>query len=180
MNTGRIDSDARLLVVMRHGEAEPHSPGGDEQRELTERGQQDARDAAAWLVAQGVDPDLAIVSSATRTRQTWEALQAGGLESDDVEVDEAVYNGTLEDLTEAVRTASDDVRCLVLVAHAPGVEELATCAEVHCETPDVWEPATVGVLSHPGDWSEFPSEETALVLCRPGGSDGLDAENDEN
>ena len=176
MTIEQTDPDARLLVVVRHGEAEPHSPGGDEQRELTEGGREDAGAAGAWLKAQGVAPDLAIVSAATRTQQTWEAMQAAGFEAEDTQVDEAIYNGTLDDLLEVVRTASDDVRTLVVVAHAPGIEELATCGEVHCDLPDVWEPATVGVLSHPGDWTSFPADETALVLCHESGEGSADEE----
>ncbi|WP_313021505.1 histidine phosphatase family protein [Mobilicoccus sp.] len=176
MDNAGFDSGARLLVLMRHGEAEPHSAGGDEDRELTEGGVEDARDVGAWLASQGVELDLAIVSTAVRTRQTWEAMQEGGLEGEDVQYDEAIYNGTVDDLAEVVRTASDDVTHLLVIAHAPAVEDLATCAEVRCDLPDVWEPATIGVMAHPGSWAQFPADDTVLLVCRPGGSEGLDAD----
>ena len=171
MNTGRIETNGRLLLVMRHGEAEPHSPGGDEARELTDAGLEDSRAAGAWVLEQGLRPDLVVVSTATRTRQTWEGVQRGGVEVEEVEFDETLFNGTLDDLTEVVRTVPDDVSTLLVIAHAPGVEELATCAEVRCDLPDVWEPATLGVLTHEGDWSDFPAEGTVLVRCRVGGSE---------
>ena len=66
-------TDRRRLIVMRHAKAEPFAPS-DHARPLTYRGIASARDVGDHLRDGGLAPDYAIVSSALRTRQTWEAL----------------------------------------------------------------------------------------------------------
>jgi phosphohistidine phosphatase len=58
---------------MRHSKAEQSGPS-DFERELTDRGVLDATEAGQWLASRGIEPDQALVSSAVRTRQTWEAV----------------------------------------------------------------------------------------------------------
>lgn len=161
------DADLRLLVVMRHGEAHPSSPHGDEGRELTDAGRRDCEEVGRWLARQGVHPDVALVSSATRTVQTWEAMQQGGLECDDVRHDRSLYNGDVTDLLESLGAVPDTARVVVLVGHAPAVPALALdTVEVHCEPPRSWPPATVGVIGHPASWEGFPADGSALTACR--------------
>ena len=52
---------------MRHAKAEPYA-ASDYARELTARGRADANDAGAYLAAERVVPDYAVVSTAVRTR----------------------------------------------------------------------------------------------------------------
>ena len=76
------------------------------------------------LASRGMRPDLALVSPAVRTRQTWELLhEAFG----DVQVreDEALYNGGSEILRRFVQAGEDEAGCLMVVAHNPGVHLLA-------------------------------------------------------
>ena len=76
------------------------------------------------LSARGMRPDLALVSPAARTRQTWDLLHdAFG----DVEVreDEPLYNGAADALRRGVEAAEDEAGCLILVAHNPGIHLLA-------------------------------------------------------
>ena len=76
------------------------------------------------LSARGMRPDLALVSPATRTRETWELLHdAFG----DVQVreDEPLYNGGSDTLRRFVEAAEDEAGCLMVVAHNPGVHLLA-------------------------------------------------------
>ena len=61
---------------MRHAKAEQTSTT-DFERHLAERGHADAADAGRWLAARGVEPELALVSAAVRTQETWDALVEG-------------------------------------------------------------------------------------------------------
>ncbi len=56
---------------MRHAKAEPYAET-DADRELTRRGHDDAAEVGRFLADIGIRPDSALVSSALRTRQTWE------------------------------------------------------------------------------------------------------------
>ena len=89
-------SDRRRLIVMRHAKAEPFAPS-DHARTLTDKGLASARDAGAHLGDTGGTPDYAVVSSAVRTRQTWDALvEAAGITDCEVSFDDAVFTGSAE------------------------------------------------------------------------------------
>jgi len=113
------------LILMRHAEAERAAGSGrDRDRALSNRGRTDAAAMGRALAARGLRPDLALVSPAARTLQTWDLLHdAFG----DVQIrdDEALYNGGAETLRRLVEAAEDDAGCLMVVAHNPGVHLLA-------------------------------------------------------
>lgn len=113
------------LILMRHAEAERAAGSGrDRDRALSARGRTDAAAMGRALAARGVRPDLALVSPATRTRQTWDLLHdAFG----DVQIcdDEALFNGGADTLRRLVEAAEEDAGCLMVVAHNPGIHVLA-------------------------------------------------------
>lgn len=113
------------LILMRHAEAERASGSGrDRDRDLSARGRSDAALMGRALAAKGVRPDLALVSPASRTRQTWELVHDA---MGDVQVreDEPLYNGSADTLRRHVEAVEDEAGCLLVVAHNPGVHLLA-------------------------------------------------------
>lgn len=62
------------LILWRHAEAEDGSP--DIERRLTDKGHRQAQKMAAWLQAYLPDDTRVLVSPATRTQQTAQALTA--------------------------------------------------------------------------------------------------------
>lgn len=67
------------LILLRHAKAEASgvgSAGTDIERELAQRGREQARAAAQLLVDHGLVPDIVLCSAAVRTRQTWEGISA--------------------------------------------------------------------------------------------------------
>lgn len=112
------------LILMRHATAHNSAPGGDVERPLSEVGQAEALAMGRALAAKGIKPDMALVSGAVRTRQTWDHLsQAFG--DVDLHIEDALYNAPARTLRSAVEAAEDDAGCLLLLAHNPGVHELA-------------------------------------------------------
>ncbi len=113
------------LILMRHAEAERAAGSGrDRDRVLSARGRADAAAMGRALASRGMRPDLALVSPAARTRQTWELLHdAFG----DVQVreDEPLYNGDSSALRRLVEAGEDEAGCLMVLAHNPGVHALA-------------------------------------------------------
>lgn len=113
------------LILMRHAEAERAAGSGrDHERVLSARGRAEAAAMGRALAGRGMRPDLALVSPAARTRQTWDLLHdAFG----DVQVreDEPLYNGGAATLRRYVEAAEDEAGCLMMVAHNPGVHLLA-------------------------------------------------------
>lgn len=113
------------LILMRHAQAEPNSPsGGDEARPLSAVGRNEALLMGRALAERGLKPDLALVSSAVRTRQTWEQMHdAFG----DVEVrdEPRLYNAPADVLRGFVEASEEEAGCLLILAHNPGVHALA-------------------------------------------------------
>jgi len=79
------------LILLRHGEAEAGSEtGGDFGRRLTARGREASAAVASALADVGLIPDLALVSAAVRTRETWAAM-SGLLPGCEVRFEDALY-----------------------------------------------------------------------------------------
>jgi phosphohistidine phosphatase len=61
------------LMLLRHAKAEKAEPGArDQTRRLNDRGRSDSETIGAYLARHDLVPDLVVVSTAQRTRETWE------------------------------------------------------------------------------------------------------------
>lgn len=114
----------RRLIVMRHAKAEPYAVT-DRARELTRRGVADAMDAGDYLAAARIVPDYAVVSTAVRTRSTWEAVAKASGSMAAAVYDEALYSGGVDGAVEVIQAAPADARTVILVGHNPTAEYLA-------------------------------------------------------
>jgi phosphohistidine phosphatase len=113
------------LILMRHAEAERGAASGrDRDRALSPGGRADARAMGKALAARGLRPDVALVSPASRTRQTWD-LAHDAFGDAEVHTDEPLYNGSADTLRQAIEAVEDEAGCLIVVAHNPGVHLLA-------------------------------------------------------
>jgi phosphohistidine phosphatase len=113
----------RRLVLIRHAKAADGPV--DIERPLAPRGVKDARAVGRWLAGAGITPDRVVVSPAQRARETWTGAAAGLSGAPDPEVDERIYDNTVETLLEIIRETPADVATLVLVGHNPSFAELA-------------------------------------------------------
>lgn len=115
----------RRLILLRHAKTERNAPSGkDRDRRLDERGVQDGADIGRWLVTHNYRPDLALVSTATRTQQTWSLLQAE-MPAARAEHLPDLYGADPSDLLSIIHGTDDNKRTLLILAHNPGLHELA-------------------------------------------------------
>jgi len=116
----------RRLILMRHAKTERDAPSGkDQDRRLDDRGRQDGAEMSRWLSQHGVRPDLTLVSTAKRTQETWELLRAA-IPSTRAQPMPELYGASPSELLGAVRdTAETDPQILLVLAHNPGLHELA-------------------------------------------------------
>jgi phosphohistidine phosphatase len=113
------------LIVMRHAKAERRAESGrDFDRALTERGREDAALMGRVLAKAGLAPDVAVVSPAKRTEETW-AEAAAAFPGARQEGDRSLYNASAQSLWEAAQKAGRTAQAVLVVAHNPGVHELA-------------------------------------------------------
>lgn len=114
----------RELILLRHANAEPASPGqADIDRPLSPHGLAEAEAAGRWLVENKLIPDRVLCSPARRARETLEAVLGltGYVEQ---RLDERIYEATPGTLVAVVDEHRDLERVLV-VGHNPGLERLA-------------------------------------------------------
>jgi len=110
------------LILLRHAKAESDAPSGDDfDRPLAPRGRREAKAMGERLAAMGALPDVALVSPALRTRETWEIADEA-LSTAQVRFEPALYNADAG----MIRRLADAAGGVVLVvAHNPGLQELA-------------------------------------------------------
>ena len=112
------------LILTRHAKSAWDDPAtGDHARVLTARGRRSAPLIGAWLAANGYEPDLALVSDAARTRETW-ALIAKALPAPvPARILPALYLAGPELILRALQSASGT--CVMLIGHNPGIADAA-------------------------------------------------------
>ncbi|GAA1535848.1 SixA phosphatase family protein [Nocardioides humi] len=108
----------RLLVVVRHAKAEQFAPS-DVERVLSARGREDGRALGAWLGANGVVPDVAYVSYAARTRETWDVVAAGAGWGLAPQLDGNLYGTDESGVLELVHSTPDEAATVVVIGHNP-------------------------------------------------------------
>jgi phosphohistidine phosphatase len=116
------------LLLMRHGAALDGSD--DHERPLTPAGARNAQRVGVWLAASDARPSLALCSSARRAQQTLEGVLGELPEPPEVRIDRALYLAGADALLQAIRGVEAGIDELLLVAHNPGVNALAS--EVVC------------------------------------------------
>jgi phosphohistidine phosphatase len=115
----------RRLMLLRHAKTERAGPGErDRDRKLTNRGRADAPVIGAYMARHGFVPDLAMVSPATRAKETWLLVAPCFAKPPSMTTDERIYNATVEKLIGAIGEARK-AQTLLVVGHNPGLHDLA-------------------------------------------------------
>ena len=125
----RVCDDAlmRDLLLLRHAKSSWATAGlADHERPLNARGRAAADLMGRWCAETGLLPDLVRSSDSARTRETVARWRDAADWHGPVEWSRALYHAPPHRLLDAARTAPDTVRRLMIVAHNPGLEELAS------------------------------------------------------
>ena len=120
----------RRLMLLRHAKTETDAPSGrDQDRRLDDRGHNDAAEIGGWIAIHPPFPDAVLISTATRTRQTWDiawAAMKDFVPPPHVEQLPELYGADPLQILAAVRSASAaDAQRVMVVGHNPGMHELA-------------------------------------------------------
>lgn len=165
---------------MRHAKSSWDDPALDDfDRPLGPRGRKAARRMGGYIEREGLAPDLVVCSAARRARETWRLAReeiGGEIRSD---VTRSLYLASPDRLLRAIRRAPDSAGRLLVIAHNPGIQELAVwldadandgresgpSAEMRAKFPT----AALAVLSVDArSWSEAAGGRARLVkFVRP-------------
>jgi phosphohistidine phosphatase len=116
----------RRLMLLRHAKSDWSAAGQhDSERALSARGRGAAALMGRYMAEQGLVPDKAVVSTARRTRETWELLAPAFRRQPAFVYERQLYEGSPESMLEIARSADPTVHTLLMVGHNPGMEEFA-------------------------------------------------------
>lgn len=116
----------RRLLLLRHAKAERSQPGErDYERVLAERGHGDAPRIGRYMARHGFVPDLAMVSTSTRTRETWALCEPAFKRAPPATFEDRIYEATPQAILGVIKETDADVGTLLVVGHNPGLQELA-------------------------------------------------------
>jgi phosphohistidine phosphatase len=115
------------VILVRHAHAEwPAYVGTDFDRPLTPQGMADARSTAAAIRDAALRPELLLTSPALRTQQTAQIIATAlGVPDTAIRQVDSLYNAAPDALDAALRQAFTAADTVLLVAHNPGISELA-------------------------------------------------------
>ena len=116
----------RTLHLLRHAKSSwDDATIGDHDRPLAPRGARAARKIAEYLASASVHPALILCSSARRTVETLEALRPAISETATVSIKPELYGADASEILELLRTVDPQIREVLVIAHNPGLEDLA-------------------------------------------------------
>jgi phosphohistidine phosphatase len=117
----------KTLTLVRHAKSSWGDPAlADRDRPLNERGLRDVATMGQRLAQRGAKPDVLLASRATRALTTAEHLaKALGIKRKDIVVDERLYAAAASELLAVIAELGDAPQRVMLVAHNPGLSDLA-------------------------------------------------------
>ncbi len=115
----------RQLMLLRHAKSSWDDRDlSDHARPLNPRGRLAVGAMREAMEGLGLAPDVVLLSSSRRTRQTLEALEPWA-ETPLVEPMDSLYLASAPTLLKALRGVAETVRSVLVVGHNPGLHELA-------------------------------------------------------
>ncbi|BAU82297.1 phosphohistidine phosphatase [Streptomyces laurentii] len=159
----------RRIVLLRHAKADwPQT--SDHERPLAERGRTDAPVAGRRLADTGIGFDLALCSTALRTRETWKLAVQELPERPKTVYEERIYEASPGELIALLNETPDAVADLLLVGHNPGMHGLADILTGRSEGDALARMNQVGfptaafaVLTFDGSWKSVEPGTGTLV-----------------
>jgi phosphohistidine phosphatase len=139
----------RRLILMRHAKSSWANPGQrDIDRPLNKRGLRSAALIGEWLAANGFRPDHALVSTARRTRETWDGVAAALATAPATTYVPGLFHAAPQTMLDVLRGAPD-VPCVLMLGHQPGIGAFARA-----------------LLAAPPDdayFAQYPTAATAVI-----------------
>jgi len=161
------------LIVMRHAKA-VQSAATDHARPLSARGRADSAAAGRWLAREGYVPDLALVSTAERTRQTWDSVRAAIGSEIATDYQGGLYGAGPEDVLQTVRLVPEEAGTVLVIGHNPTALWLAHALD-DGEQPGDREPVERGfptsalaVFEFDDGWDTVAWQEGRLLATHVG------------
>jgi len=157
----------RQIHLLRHAKSSWDDPGlPDRDRPLAERGERAAETMGVYLKSRQIRPDLVLCSSALRARQTLEAI-VPSIGDAETGIEDDLYAAEADGLLERLRRIPDGIASVLLIAHNPGMQdlalELASEGERLERLRQKFPTAALATLAFDGRWDELRAGGATLV-----------------
>jgi len=167
-------AEPRRIVLFRHAKAD-WPQVSDHERPLADRGRKDAAVAGRKLADTGIPFDLALCSTATRTRETWKHAVQELPQRPKTVYEERIYEAAPGELIALLNETPDDTQNVVLIGHNPGVQALTDILATESEgdartrmTRRGFPTAAFAILTFAGSWKGLePGTATLLDYWAP-------------
>jgi phosphohistidine phosphatase len=166
MTRGTLDRHAYLL---RHAKSSWSDPElDDHDRPLARRGVKATNVLRKHMRREGIAPQLVVCSSAVRAMQTLEGVREAFAPETRVEIEDGLYAAGADRLLARLREVPDDLDSVMVIAHNPGMEDLALALAGSGDDADLERMRTkyptggLATLGFDGSWRELGSGRARL------------------
>lgn len=148
----------RRLLLLRHAKSAWPEDVPDHARPLAERGEKAAPDMGNHMAREHLVPDLAIVSDARRTQETWDLVKSRLPGTVASRVTPALYDASATQMLEVLRETEAEADTVLIIGHNPGLQELALMlvgeGQLHVAMAGKFPTGALAVIDFAvGDWS---------------------------
>lgn len=157
----------KTLYLLRHAHTVPSAPPlmGDHERFLSPQGTSDATAVGLFMQEHGMYPDFVLSSSAVRTIQTSRLIFGTLFKREGTKIashfDRRLFHASAEEIIAEIRSMNDSIGKLMLVAHNPGVGDLA----YQLGKIEGYSPGTLSVYKVDCEsWKDFSPKTAKLEL----------------
>jgi len=116
----------KTLYLLRHAKSDRSGSLEDKERPLNRRGREAAPRIGAAMAARGLSPELVLVSTSKRTRETWDLLAPELPRKPLIEHRDDLYLAPAARLLHIVAKIDPSVGRALILGHNPGLEDLAS------------------------------------------------------
>jgi len=116
----------KTIYLLRHAKSSWSGPETDDfDRPLNERGRRNAAEIGQYLAKNDVRPDVILCSVAARAQETLSIIRPFLPENQKIKIDKELYLASSETLRKYLENIDESVNSVMIVAHNPGLHELA-------------------------------------------------------
>jgi phosphohistidine phosphatase len=160
----------KALYLLRHAKSSwADASLDDHDRPLAPRGKKATSALARHLASEGIRPALVLCSTAVRARQTLDGVAASLGDDVDVWEEDVLYGAGSRELLRRLRRLPPAVPSVMVVAHNPGLEDLAlelidggddeALARLNRKFPT----GALATLLIPGEWKALAPRQGTLT-----------------
>lgn len=119
------DKTGRRLMLLRHAKSAWPEGVADKDRPLAARGEKAAPLIGNYMAREGLHPDVALISPARRTQETWTLVRERLPGQVELREHAGIYEVSAMKILDILARVEPTYRSVLILGHNPGLQELA-------------------------------------------------------